>query len=184
MHESVSSKGTPSRAPIFTTSSLCRRANGAAISMGVANPSENAAFWTGVSGTYPARVDAAEMGYGEHSAPQLAASFDQFQEFSVGPEPFPQFGTVEGQAADQAARAYSGEISAEEAVTTIEQIVLFSEERYFDTATLRMIAVGRHTGLLVMVTYEEEGETVTPVTIHSTTRQQVNLRVKTGRFRP
>lgn len=69
-------------------------------------------------------------------------------------------------------------------LATIEQIVLFSEERYFDTATLRMIAVGRHTGLLVMVPYEEEGETVTPVTIHSTTRQQVNLRVKTGRFRP
>ena len=81
------------------------------------------AFWTGVSGTYPARVDAEEMGYGEHSAPQLAASFEQFQEFSVGPEPFPQWGTIEGQAADQAARAYSGEISAEEAVTTIEQIV-------------------------------------------------------------
>jgi multiple sugar transport system substrate-binding protein len=84
---------------------------------------EQAAFWTGVSGTYPARVDAEEMGYGEHSAPQLAASFAQFQEFSVGPEPFPQWGTIEGQAADQAARAYSGEISAEEAVNTIEQIV-------------------------------------------------------------
>jgi multiple sugar transport system substrate-binding protein len=84
---------------------------------------EQAAFWTGVSGTYPARVDAEEMGYGEHSAPQLAASFAQFQEFSVGPEPFPQWGTVESQAADQAARAYSGEITAEEAVNTIEQIV-------------------------------------------------------------
>jgi multiple sugar transport system substrate-binding protein len=84
---------------------------------------EQAAFWTGVSGTYPARVDAEEMGYGEHSAPQLAASFAQFQEFSVGPEPFPQWGTVEGLAADQAARAYSGEITAEEAVTIIEQIV-------------------------------------------------------------
>jgi uncharacterized DUF497 family protein len=68
-------------------------------------------------------------------------------------------------------------------LATIEQIVLFSEERYFDTATLRMIAVGRHAGSLVMVPYEEEGETVTPITIHSTTRQQVNLRVKTGRFR-
>jgi hypothetical protein len=69
-------------------------------------------------------------------------------------------------------------------LATIEQIVLFSEERYFDTATLRMIAVGRHTGWLVMVPYEEKGETVIPVTIHSTTRQQINLRVKTGRYRP
>jgi ABC-type glycerol-3-phosphate transport system substrate-binding protein len=84
---------------------------------------EQAAFWTGSSGTYPARVDAEEMGYGDHSAPQLAASFAQFQEFSVGPEPFPQWGTVEGLAADQAARAYGGEITAEEAVATIEQIV-------------------------------------------------------------
>ena len=81
------------------------------------------AYWTGVSGTYPARVDAAEMGYDENSAPQLAASFEQFQEYSVGPEPFAQWGTIEGQAEDQAARAYSGEITAEEAVENIEQIV-------------------------------------------------------------
>ena len=63
------------------------------------------------------------MGYSEHSAPQLAASFEQFQEFSVGPEPFPEWGTVEDLAEGHAARAYSGEISAEEAVQTIEQIV-------------------------------------------------------------
>ncbi len=84
---------------------------------------EQAAYWTGVSGTYPARVDAAEMGYEENSPPQLAASFALFQEFSIGPEPFAQWGTIESQAEAQAARAYSGEISAEEAVSTIEQIV-------------------------------------------------------------
>ena len=56
---------------------------------------EQAAFWTGRSGTYPARVDAEEMGYDEYAAPQLAASFEQFQEFSVGPEPFAQWGTIE-----------------------------------------------------------------------------------------
>src|SRR5829696_4861039 len=84
---------------------------------------EQGAYWTGVSGTYPARADAAEMGYEKNSPPQLAASFDLFQKYSIGPEPFAQWGTIEGQAEAQAARAYSGEISAEEAVSTIEQIV-------------------------------------------------------------
>jgi multiple sugar transport system substrate-binding protein len=84
---------------------------------------EQAAYWTGVSGTYPARIDAAEMGYEKNSPPQLAASFDLFQKYSIGPEPFAQWGTIESQAEAQAARAYSGEISAEEAVSNIEQIV-------------------------------------------------------------
>lgn len=66
----------------------------------------------------------------------------------------------------------------------IEQIVRFSEERYFDTATQRMVVVGRHGELLVVIPYEQEGETATPVTIHSTTRQQINLRLRAGRFRP
>jgi ABC-type glycerol-3-phosphate transport system substrate-binding protein len=81
------------------------------------------AYWTGVSGTYPARKDAAELGYDKNSAPQLAASFDEFQKYSVGPEPFAQWGTIESQAEAQAARAYSGEITAEDAVKNIEQIV-------------------------------------------------------------
>jgi multiple sugar transport system substrate-binding protein len=84
---------------------------------------EQGAYWTGVSGTYPARTDAAEMGYEKNSPPQLAVSFDLFQKYSIGPEPFAQWGTIEDQAEAQAARAYSGEISAEEAVSTIEQIV-------------------------------------------------------------
>jgi RNA:NAD 2'-phosphotransferase (TPT1/KptA family) len=66
----------------------------------------------------------------------------------------------------------------------IEQIVRFSEERYFDTATRRMVAVGRHGSRLVMIAYEQEGETMTPVTIHATTRQQITFRLRTGRFRP
>jgi RNA:NAD 2'-phosphotransferase (TPT1/KptA family) len=66
----------------------------------------------------------------------------------------------------------------------IEQIVQFSEERYFDSATQRMVAVGRHGSRLVMIPYEQEGETVTPITLHATTRQQINLRLRTGRFRP
>jgi multiple sugar transport system substrate-binding protein len=84
---------------------------------------EQGAYWTAVSGTYPARIDAAELGYDENSPPQLAASFELFQEYSVGPEPFPQFSTVEGQAAEQAARAYGGEITAEEVVANVEQII-------------------------------------------------------------
>jgi multiple sugar transport system substrate-binding protein len=84
---------------------------------------EEGAYWTGVSGTYPARKDAPEFGYEKYSTKQLAASFDQFQKYSVGPEPFAQWGTIEGQAEAQAARAYGGEISAEEAVANIEQIV-------------------------------------------------------------
>jgi multiple sugar transport system substrate-binding protein len=84
---------------------------------------EQSAYWTGVSGTYPARSDAEEMGYSKNSAPELAASFDLFQKYSVGPEPFAQWDTVEGLAEAQAARAYSGEISAEDAVKNIEKIV-------------------------------------------------------------
>lgn len=66
----------------------------------------------------------------------------------------------------------------------IEQIVRFSEERYFDTATRRMVAIGRHGNRLVMVPYERENDTLTPVTIHATTRQQINFRLRTGRFSP
>lgn len=45
-----------------------------------------------------------------------------------------------------------------------------------------MIVVGRHDDRLVMVPYEEKEGTVTPVTIHVTTRQQISFRLKTGRF--
>ncbi len=69
-------------------------------------------------------------------------------------------------------------------LATIEQVVRFSEERYFDTATQRMLAIGRHRNRLVLIPYEQEQETMTPVTIHATTRQQVTLRLRTGRYRP
>ena len=64
----------------------------------------------------------------------------------------------------------------------IEKILRYSVERYFDTITRRMIAVGRHDVRLVMVPYEEKEDTITPITIHVTTRQQINFRLKTGRF--
>jgi len=69
-------------------------------------------------------------------------------------------------------------------LASIEQIVQFSEERYFDTATQRKVVVGRHGNRLVMVPYEQEGEAMTPITIHSTTRQQITFRLRAGRFRP
>ena len=68
-------------------------------------------------------------------------------------------------------------------LAVVEQIVQFSEERYFDTATQRRVVVGHHGSLLVIIPYEQQGETVTPVTIHSTTRQQIAFRLRTGRFR-
>ncbi|MBI4639235.1 MAG: hypothetical protein HY731_00980 [Candidatus Tectomicrobia bacterium] len=67
-------------------------------------------------------------------------------------------------------------------LASIEDILRFSGERYFDTVTRRMVAVGRHGNRLVMVPYEQENDNVTPVTIHTTTRQQINFRLRTGRF--
>ena len=64
----------------------------------------------------------------------------------------------------------------------IEQIVRFSPERYVDGATGRLIVVGRHEGKLVMIPYETTASSVTPITIHTTTRQQIRFRLKTGRF--
>lgn len=67
---------------------------------------------------------------------------------------------------------------------TIEQVVRFSEERYFDTDTQRMVVIGRHGNRLVLIPYEQEQEKIMPVTIHATTRQQVSLRLRTGRYQP
>ena len=66
----------------------------------------------------------------------------------------------------------------------IEDILRYSTERYLDIATARLVAIGKHNGILVMIPYEENntGE-ITPVTIHTTSRQQINYRLKCGRFR-
>lgn len=62
----------------------------------------------------------------------------------------------------------------------IEQIVRFSSERYFDTDTRRMVAIGRHGRWLVLVPYDQDQQTITPVTIHATTRQQLTFRPREG----
>jgi hypothetical protein len=64
----------------------------------------------------------------------------------------------------------------------VERILMSSTEWYFDTLTERRVAVGRHAGTLVMVPCERAGDDIVPVTIHTTTRQQINLRVRSGRF--
>ncbi len=64
----------------------------------------------------------------------------------------------------------------------IAEIVRFSSERYFDTATGRYVAVGRHGKVLVIVPYEIQGNAIIPVTVHATTRHQIRFRVKTGRY--
>jgi hypothetical protein len=67
-------------------------------------------------------------------------------------------------------------------LSEVEKILVFGNERYFDTATGRKVVVGKHGRLLVLIPYERTGNNITPVTIHATTRQQVNFRLKNGRF--
>jgi hypothetical protein len=64
----------------------------------------------------------------------------------------------------------------------LEDILLHSSERYFDTETGRSIVVGRYGRKLVMIPYETKGDSTVPVTVHATTRQQIRFRVRTGRF--
>lgn len=64
----------------------------------------------------------------------------------------------------------------------IEDIVRHSPEQYIDTVTGRRVAVGRHDRLLVVVPYEMSESTITPITIHASTRQQINFRIRTGRY--
>ncbi|MBE9009414.1 hypothetical protein IQ250_04265 [Pseudanabaenaceae cyanobacterium LEGE 13415] len=64
----------------------------------------------------------------------------------------------------------------------IEQILRYSTERYYDTESDRLIAVGKHEESLVIIPYEQSGTSITPITIHATTRQQIRFRLRTGRF--
>ena len=67
-------------------------------------------------------------------------------------------------------------------LSKIENILRYSGEKYFDAVTRRLIAVGKHDDILVVIPYEKHGNKIIPVTIHATTRQQINFRLKTGRF--
>ncbi len=64
----------------------------------------------------------------------------------------------------------------------LEQIVTHSAERFYDTETGRAVVIGRHDKKLVVIPCEATDDVITPVTVHSTTRQQINFRLKTGRY--
>ncbi len=67
-------------------------------------------------------------------------------------------------------------------LAALEHIVRYSSERYFDTETGRTVVVGRDGKQLLMIPYEATDETITPVTVHAITRQQIRFRLRTGRF--
>lgn len=67
-------------------------------------------------------------------------------------------------------------------VARVEEILRHSAERYRDTVTGRLIVVGRHDQMLVMIPYEVAGDVLVPVTIHATNREQITIRLKTERL--
>jgi multiple sugar transport system substrate-binding protein len=81
------------------------------------------AYWADNSGTYPARTDAATLGYGTNSAPQLAEALPAFQAHAVGLENFPQWGDVENLAEAEIQNCYAGKETAAQAVANVEKIV-------------------------------------------------------------
>lgn len=68
-------------------------------------------------------------------------------------------------------------------LSEIENILRFSMERYFDVSTQRLVFVGETKGQIVLIPYELIKKEIVPITIHSITRQQINFRIKTGRFK-
>jgi len=68
-------------------------------------------------------------------------------------------------------------------LNNLEEVLRFSDERYYDSTTGRMIAIGKDGQKLVMIPYEETREDeITPVTIHATNRKQINYRIRSGRL--
>lgn len=68
-------------------------------------------------------------------------------------------------------------------LTNVEEILRYSTERYYDTATDRFVVVGKEANVIVIIPHEKDDEnTITPITIHASSRQQINHRVKSGRF--
>jgi hypothetical protein len=65
----------------------------------------------------------------------------------------------------------------------LESLLRTSTERYSDVDTGRRVVVGRHDALLVLIAYETGPEDVlVPVTVHTTTRAQVQARLLRGRY--
>ncbi len=69
-------------------------------------------------------------------------------------------------------------------LVNIEDIIRYSNEKYFDTSTDRWVVVGKDSNILVMIPHEtDDNSAIIPITIHATTRQQINYRIKSGRFK-
>jgi hypothetical protein len=70
----------------------------------------------------------------------------------------------------------------------VESILLTAVERYFDMETGRFIAVQqvRYHGSYkrFAVAYEEKGEAMTAVTVHTVTKRQVQARIQRQRWVP
>ncbi len=69
-------------------------------------------------------------------------------------------------------------------IDKVERILRYSTEWYLDVITGRTIVVGRHEDRLIPIAFElsDREHEITPVTIHATTRQQINFRFQTGRY--
>ena len=83
----------------------------------------NDAYWADNSGTYPARVDALDHGYGTKAAPQLAEALPAYQKFSVGLEKFPGWASVEELSRAEIQKCFTGDVSVEEAIANAEAVV-------------------------------------------------------------
>lgn len=64
----------------------------------------------------------------------------------------------------------------------LETIIRFSGERYYDTVTGNLIVIGKHNQNLVMIPYQINENSIIPITVHATTRQQIKFRLTNGRF--
>lgn len=64
----------------------------------------------------------------------------------------------------------------------IEEIIRYSPERYIDSERYRFVVIGDHSNKLAMIPYKAIETTITPITIHATTRRQIKFRLSTGRL--
>ena len=65
----------------------------------------------------------------------------------------------------------------------IENALMDSSERYYDIVTERLVVIGKDANILILIPYEVGQEnTITPITVHATSRKQITYRVKNGRF--
>jgi multiple sugar transport system substrate-binding protein len=84
---------------------------------------EQDAYWADNSGTYPARVDALDHGYGTRAAPQLAEALPWYQKCSVGLESFAGWASVEELTRAEVQKCFSGDATVKEAIANVETIV-------------------------------------------------------------